>query len=248
MVSCDRHHGAVVKVVVPQGIEAVAALLGRANKPCLLRFVLAHHQCRASARRRPDTAHDRRKDMVGRAVEDLLRGVEPQAVEVEFIDPVAGVGEKKFAHRAGVPAVEIDGLAPLVLVTVREVVLGEPLQETAVRPHVVVNHIENHTQPYSMGPIDEAAEIVRGAVKPRGGEQIHTVVAPAESAGEIRYGHELEHGDADRCKLFEFPRRGLPRPLPREGPDMHLVEHLAFQPHAAPRAVGPLKRTRINDL
>lgn len=50
-------------------------------------------------RRLPEAAHNRREDVVGRAVEGLLRGVETQTVKVEFIDPVAGVGEKKSAYR-----------------------------------------------------------------------------------------------------------------------------------------------------
>jgi hypothetical protein len=40
--------------------------------------------------------------VLGRVVEDLLRGVEPQAVEVELVDPVARVGEEELAHRPAV--------------------------------------------------------------------------------------------------------------------------------------------------
>ena len=51
-----------------------------------------------------------------------LGGVEAQAVEVELVDPVAGVRDEELAHRPGVRAVEVERLAPLVLVAVGEVV------------------------------------------------------------------------------------------------------------------------------
>ena len=57
-----------------------------------------------------------------RVVEDLLRGVESEAVEVELVDPVAGVGDEELADGPGVRAVEIDRVAPLALVAVGEVV------------------------------------------------------------------------------------------------------------------------------
>ena len=36
----------------------------------------------------------------GESSKICLRGVEPQAVEVVFVDPVGGVGEEELAHRA----------------------------------------------------------------------------------------------------------------------------------------------------
>ena len=45
--------------------------------------------------------HDRGHDVVVRGVEDLLRRVEPQPVEMILVDPVAGIGEKELAHRLG---------------------------------------------------------------------------------------------------------------------------------------------------
>ena len=52
-------------------------------------------------------------------VVDVLRGVEPQAVEVELVDPVGGVGDEELADRPGVGAVEVDRLAPVGLVAGR---------------------------------------------------------------------------------------------------------------------------------
>ena len=59
------------------------------------------------------TCRDRGDDVLVRGVEDLLRRVEAQPVEMVFVDPVAGIGEKELAHRAGVGAVEIDRGRPI---------------------------------------------------------------------------------------------------------------------------------------
>src|SRR5262249_31151632 len=45
--------GGVVEVVVPQPVQAVAALLKRANQSALLRLVLGDQEDRAALRRRP---------------------------------------------------------------------------------------------------------------------------------------------------------------------------------------------------
>ena len=39
------------------------------------------------------------EDVLGERIEDLLRGVEAQAVEMELVDPVAGVRDEELAHR-----------------------------------------------------------------------------------------------------------------------------------------------------
>ena len=78
-----------MEIVVPQRVESVAALVSRAHELDILRLILAHDDRRLvasrGARRRRDLGNDVRR----RFVEDLLRGVEAQAVEVEFVDPVA---------------------------------------------------------------------------------------------------------------------------------------------------------------
>jgi hypothetical protein len=120
----------------------------------------------------------------GRGVVDLLSGVEPQAVQMVFVDPVCRVGEKEFAHRAGLLAVEIDRVAPLVRVAVGEVVLGELFKIVAVGSEVVVDDIKDYAQAERVGSIDEAAEVVRLAVKSRGREEIDAVIAPTETTRE----------------------------------------------------------------
>ena len=77
-----------------------------------MRLILSHDDRGFVAgrlvRRRRDLANDVRR----RFVEDLLRGVEAKAVEVEFVDPVAGVGDEKLPNRSGSFSVEVQCVAP----------------------------------------------------------------------------------------------------------------------------------------
>src|SRR4051794_1613704 len=63
--------------------------------------------------RPPDSPGDRRDDVLRRVVVDGLGGVEPQAVDVELVHPVPGVGDEELADRARLRAVEVERLAPL---------------------------------------------------------------------------------------------------------------------------------------
>src|SRR5256885_6695139 len=47
------------------------------------------------------------EDVPIRTIPDLLRGVEPEAVEMELGDPVAGVLDEELSHRFSVVAVEV---------------------------------------------------------------------------------------------------------------------------------------------
>lgn len=98
--------------------------------------------------------------MLGGAVDHLLGSVDAQAVEMKFPDPVGRVGGVKLAYRGGIPSVEIDGLAPLRLVAVREVVQGEASQKIADRSQVIVNPVQDDPQAGRMGLFDEAPEII----------------------------------------------------------------------------------------
>ena len=93
---------------------------------------------------------------------------------------------------------------------------------------MVVDHVEDDAQAQGVGAVHEAAEVVGRAVEVRGGEEVHAVVAPAEPAGELGHGHDLQGGDAEVRQGRQLAGRRLPGPLRGEGADVHLVEHLAL--------------------
>ena len=85
------------------------------------------------------------------------------------------------------------------------------MQDVAVGAEVVVDHVEDHGEAQGVGAVDEAPEVVGRAVEPGRGEQVDAVVAPAEPAGEIGDGHELEDGDAQLGEVRELRLGGAPR-------------------------------------
>src|SRR5690242_20178239 len=96
-----------------------------------------------SPRRRTGRGHAVRL----RAVEDLLCGIEPQTVEMKFVDPVRRIGDEELAHWYGIGSIEVDGIAPLVLVFVGEVSGRERPQVISGRSEVVVDNIQQHADP-----------------------------------------------------------------------------------------------------
>ena len=156
---------------------------------------------------------DRRQDVLARRIEDLLRRVEAQAVEMKLVDPVAGVGDEELAHRRRVRAVEVDRVAPLVVVAVGEVRGRERAQVVADRAEVVVDDVEDDGDAAARARVDEAAEVVGRAVQVRRREQVDAVVAPAEAPVELGDRHQLDHRDADARQLAQLVRGRGPRPL-----------------------------------
>ena len=116
---------AVVKVVVPCGVYAIPSVRRSVHGEALLTFVLGDDDDRAIARGLPGRRRDDGDDVLGGCVVDALDGVEPKPVEMELVDPVAGVLRKVLAHRFGVGPVEVQRVAPLVVVFLREVLLCE---------------------------------------------------------------------------------------------------------------------------
>ena len=61
---------------------------------------------------------------------------------MKFINPIATVGDKKFANCARIRPVKIDRFAPIILfVTLREIMIGENADVISVWTEVVVNDI-----------------------------------------------------------------------------------------------------------
>src|ERR1700716_1259061 len=79
--SGQRHHGAVMEVVIPQGVEPVTAPLGRTRQLGVLRLFLSDDKGDSAAPRRTPLPRDSGDNMIFRSIENCLRRVEPQAVE-----------------------------------------------------------------------------------------------------------------------------------------------------------------------
>ena len=113
---------------------------------------------------------------------------------------------------------------------------------------MVVDDVQNHSQPESVGAIDEAAEIVGRSIVARRRKEANAVVSPAEIAGEFGNRHEFDDGDPQIGQIGKAFLSGAPGPFGRECPDVHLVEHLAFDRDSFPFRVRPTKLAGIDDL
>src|SRR5258707_80792 len=112
-----------MKVIVPNRVQSIPAFSNGSNQPRLLCFIFCHEIGGACPTCLPHPPGDFSKNMSRRSIEHLLRGVQPQSIEMELIDPVAGIGEKKVPHWTTVLPVEINCLPPFVAVAVGEVIL-----------------------------------------------------------------------------------------------------------------------------
>src|SRR5690242_15106739 len=111
----------MMKVVIPERVEIIAAAGGGTDQLGSLGLVLGHDDRRPAARGGSYLAPDGGDDVIRRGVEEVLRRVQAQPVEVILLDPVAGIGEEELAHGLRSGAVEIERVTPLCPIAIREV-------------------------------------------------------------------------------------------------------------------------------
>lgn len=186
------------------------------------------------------------QDVAGARVVDALRGVQAQAIEVDVAYPVAGVLRDELAHARAAVAVEVDRLSPVVLIAVGEVVRTEAAEIIAVRPEVVVDHVQDHRQPDRVGGIDQALEGIVVAVAVEGRIRAHAVVAPVPASGKLVHRHDLQDGDPQIAQVRELADRRIEGALGGEGADVDLVDDLSEHRDARPVRVGPAMRVGVD--
>ena len=203
---------------------------------------------RGAAGRRPGASRQGGHDMVLRLIVDCVQGIQPQAVEMKLVDPIAGVGNEELADRAALGAIEVQGMPPTGLATRVGVGRGVGTCVVAHGTEVVVNHVQQHAQAVVVSLVDEEAEIIGRAVEPGRGKQIDAVVAPAEGAGKLGYGHDFDERNAQGGQLRQVTCRGPQCALRREGANVQFVDYLSGERHAGPIAVAPGVGPGVDDL
>ena len=163
-------------------------------------------------------------------VEHRGHRVDAQAVDVELLEPVAGVGDEEVAD-LGAAEVE-DQRAPVgVLAAARVAVLVERRAvEAGQRPRVlgeVGGHpVDDHADAGLVQPVDEVAEVVRGA-EARGRRVVGgDLVAPGAAEGVLGHRQELDVGEAEllrRRRRAGRRARGSTGPAPPRA-EVHLVD------------------------
>src|SRR5580700_10835677 len=117
---------------------------------------------------------------------NVLRRVQPESIQMELLDPIADVRKVEFPNGFAPFPVEVDCLAPIGGARSREKAWVKLRQIVSIRPKVVVDDVQDHSDPERVSFIHEAPEIVRLAVEPGWREQLHAIVAPAELPRKIR--------------------------------------------------------------
>ena len=148
---------------------------------------------------------------------------------MEFFNPIAAIGDEKFADRSRIWSIEIDRVAPIVFFFTGQIIVGINAEIISIGAEVVVNHVENYTQAQRVRAIHKGAQIVRRAIQMGRRKQVHAVVSPAKFSWEIRDRHHFDDSDSDARQLCQLFGRGPPRSFFGECADVHFVNDLAFQ-------------------
>jgi hypothetical protein len=114
---------AVVEVVAPLGVEAVAAVAGRLEQADVVQITFADEVvlARGLARDLADAFRQFLDEVLGALIVDLVQGVQPQGVEMVFAQPEEGVFDEEVANAKAVGRVIIDRITPGCAVSAGEI-------------------------------------------------------------------------------------------------------------------------------
>ena len=109
-------------------------------------------------------------------------GIDAQAVEVEFLQPVAGAGKQESAHF--VPLVIEDQRAPVAVLGLARIVILVQCGAVEIRQPMCVaremsrHPVEQHADAGLVTLVDELTQLIRGAVAAGGREVAGGLIAP----------------------------------------------------------------------
>ncbi|CFV98860.1 Uncharacterised protein [Bordetella pertussis] len=214
----------MVGVVVPLGIEPLFQQAGLVG-------VVFHHEVDAAVR----TGRARLAGQPGQPVGAAhgVHGVEPQAVETIFPQPVQRVVDEVALH--GLLPI-VDGRAPRRVGARVKEVGGVAMEVIAVGPEVVVDHVQHDAHLQAVRRIDEGLQFIGRAVGGVRRVRQHAVVAPVARAGKIRDGHEFEQRDAQARHLGQAAAQAG---VAAAQAGMRFVDDAVLPGTAAPPGVAP---------
>ena len=183
--------------------------------------------------------------MDGRAINVGVHRVQAQSIDVVIAQPHQCVVDQEAAHFRGAGFFEIDRVTPGRGVAVGKI-RSKFCQVIAHRAEVVIDHVQQHGEPFAMARIHEVLKIVGLSVGIENRIQIHSVIAPSTLAGEIGDRHQLHVG---HTQVFQIVQAGLcrfQRSLRRKRAQMQLVNKCAGKRRRLPVAVAPGERSMID--
>src|SRR5262249_14630017 len=94
---------------------------------------------------------DLRHDVLPAVVHDRMYGVEPQTVEVVFLQPVESIVDEEITHRPAVVAIEVDGCSPGGVMPLGKELGRIQTEIVSFRTEMVVDHVQYDGEPPLMG-------------------------------------------------------------------------------------------------
>src|SRR5579883_345045 len=145
-----------MEVVAPDAIDAPAALLYRRQNFSDIAVVFGDDTNYASVLRAKllHCPRDFRNNVLARVILDLLDGVQPQAIDVVFPDPIERILHEVVANRTRILVIKIHRISPRRGVMMREV-RTELRQVVPFRSEVVVHDIENDSEALRVSSIHQ---------------------------------------------------------------------------------------------
>ena len=241
-----------MEVVVPLAIEVASRprRAGRLQEPArVVEVVLGEEvddlpeRFRLTARHGGGFGEDRR----GGAVVHLIGGVEPEAVEPIIADPHPYVIEHDLADGVAVRPVIIDRRTPVGSIMVVEIV-PEGGEIIAVRPKVVVDHVQKDRQARPVARRHEPLESFGSSIRMLGSERMNAVVTPTLDPRRLCDRHQFDGRDPEFLEGIKPWDHRVESPLGGECADVEFVEdEVCPIGDAAPAALFPGKPRGIKN-
>ena len=179
---------------------------------------------------------------------DGVHRIQPESIEVKFLEPVERVVNEEVAHRARVRTIEVDAGAPRRVMAVREELRCVEVQIIAFGPEMVIDDVEQHHQAARVRGGHQRLEILGRAVGGIGREGKHAVVPPAPRARKVGNRHELDGCHPEVRQIIEARNRIGERAARRERADVQLVDHRLVPGPAAPVRVRPVEGAGVDNF
>src|SRR5258706_955172 len=232
----------MVKIVIPDRIQTVAAELSRPNQAAIVIGAFGD-QIRLAFETRKGLMHFAAQlvdESNRRMIENRMHGIEAQRIDVKFRDPIQSILNKEFSYLIAEGSVEVERRSPRRLVAIGEV-RSEVGEIISFRTEMIVDHVENHREAAPVTGIDEPLHRLRSTVGVLHRERQHTVVAPIAAAGKLRYRHQLDRRDTQLKEIFEIGNQRIKGARRRESADVQLVNNIIFERYASPAFFIPAK-------
>ena len=131
-----------------------------------------------------------------------MYGVQPQPVHVVVAEPLECVVDEEAPDVVTAGSIQVHCVAPRRVVAVGQV-RPEFHEVVAVRPEVVVDHVQQDGQPSLVGRIHETFQSFGSTVRVFRRIDVHAVVAPSHASGELTDRHQFQVRDPKPSQIVQ---------------------------------------------